>query len=119
MKYELDLLGASGSEVRFVYARHASWTGLSQTSTTGNEDDGSGNILGMWFGGGTGAGWNNYEGCCVFESKWWEGGNGISKSSAYNVLTHVTGPNTSGTTNSHQCWDSAPSTAVTYPPGTP
>ena len=122
MKYELDLLGATGSEVRFVYARHASWIGLSQPTppyASYIESDGSGNILGMWFGGGLGAGWNNYEGCCVFQSKWWEGGTGIAKDSDYEVLLHVTSPNINGTTNSHQCWSHDTPTAVAYPPGTP
>ena len=122
MKYELDLLGATGAEVRFVYARHASWTGLSQPSppyASYNETDGSGHKLGMWFGGGSGQGWNNYEGCCSFQSKWWEGGNGISKNSAYEVLLHVTSPNIDGATNSHQCWEHDTLTAVPYPPGTP
>ena len=122
MQYELDMLGATGSEVRFVYARHASWAGLSQPSppyTSYMETDGSGHKLGIWFGGGLGQGWNNYEGCCVFQSKWWEGGNGTSQTSAYYVLRHVADPNTSGAGNSHQCWEHDTLTAVSYPPGTP
>ena len=122
MKYELDMLGATGSEVRFVFARHASWVGLSQPSPpdgTYLETDGSGHELGIWFSSGLGRGWNNYEGCCLFQSKWWEGGLGSSQTSAYNVLRHVADPNTSGSSNSHQCWDHDLPTAVSYPAGTP
>ena len=122
MKYELDLLGATGSEVRFVYARHESWTGLSQPSppyASYKEYDESGNWLGMWFSSGSGQGLNKYEGCCVFQSKWWEGGNGLATNSAYEVLLYLTSPNTSGTNNSHQCWSHDTPTAVSYPDGTP
>lgn len=120
MKYELDLLGATGSEVRFVYARHASWGGLDQPEPpSGRESDGQGHWLGMWFAGGLGGGWNNYEGCCVFRSKWWEGGNGTWAASAYSVLLEVTLPNTDGMNTNHQAWDHDRPTAVAYPPGTP
>ena len=122
MKYELDMLGATGAEVRFVFARHANWTGLSKAgppALSDLESDGDGNVLGIWFGGGLGKGWNYYEGCCVFQSQWWEGGRGQSQTSAYNVLRDVADPNTSGADNSHQCWLNNTSTAVSYPPGTP
>jgi hypothetical protein len=120
MKYELDLLGASGSAVNFVYSCHADWSHLSSASSTANETDGSGDILIMWFGSaGLGAGYNNYEGCCVFQSKWWEGGNGRGAASAYQVNQDSTLPNTSGTATSHQAWNNATATAVAYPPGVP
>ena len=122
MKYELDMLGATGAEVRLVFPRHASWLGLSQPAppyALHRESDGTGHTLGMWFGGGLGSGWNDYEGCCVFKSKWWEGGYGISKNSAYQVLLHVTSPNINGTNNSHQFWSHDIPSAVLYPSDTP
>jgi hypothetical protein len=119
MKYELDMLGATGSQVSFVLARHASWTGLSQAQPVILETDGSSNQLGIWFGGGSGHGWNIYEGCCVFQSLWWEGGCSQSAPSAYQVLMNVAGPNTSGADVSHQCWENNTPTAASFPPGTP
>jgi hypothetical protein len=122
MRYELDMLGATGAVVRFVYPRHASWTGLSQPSppyTSYSETNSAGSKLFMWFAGGSGAGGNVYEGCCEFLSKWWMGGNGFATNSAYDVLIYCTAPNTDGTSNSHQYWQSNITNAVAYPPGTP
>jgi hypothetical protein len=119
MKYELDVIGATGAEVKYVHACHADWTHLASTAPGDFETDGGGNRLGMWFGNGDGFGWNNYEGCCVFQSKWWEGGNARGVSSAYQVLMDSTSPNTNGTNNSHQAWINDQPTAVPYPPGSP
>lgn len=122
MKYECDMLGATGAVVSFVFARNASWVGLSEPSPPVApyvETNSAGSPLGMWFGGGLGAGWNIYEGCCVFQSKWWMGGNGFATNTAYDVLIYNTAPNIDGTSNSHQCWSSNVTNAVAYPPGTP
>lgn len=123
MKYQLDLLGASGAVVCCVYARHTSWTGLSNTKMPPKdlymEYTSEGDFLGMWLGSGTYYFFNRYEGCCVFEGKWWKGGYGAAETSAYNVLMNVTSPNTSGATVEHQCWDTDNYTAVSYPSGTP
>ena len=122
MRYELDMLGATGAVVRFVYPRHASWSGLSQPSppyTSYSETNSSGSRLNMWFSGGIGAGGNRYEGCCEYRSNWWMGGYGSALTSAYDVLISVTDPNTDGTNNPHQYWESNITNAVAYPPGTP
>lgn len=112
MKYELDLIGATGASVQYVHACHANWDSLLGPA----EKDGE-RVLGMWFGDvlGLGYGWNNYEGCCEFEGKWWEGGNGVGAASAVAVLHDSCDPNVSGATNSHQCWSGATSVAVGYP----
>jgi hypothetical protein len=108
MHYALDLLGTSGSEVRFVYSRHASWSGIWSTSSSANEQY-NGEDLGFDSGG-----WNNYEACCYVASMWWMGGAGASKSSAYAVLMQWTQPNTNSG-GQRQCIFSHLGQAVTYP----
>ena len=119
MKSQLDLLGATGAVVSCVYARHNSWTGLSNSSMPPgyqyaeySQTDG---FLGVWLGNG----FNRYEGCCAFEGKWWKGGTGKSESSAYDVLMAMTSPNLDGENNNHQCYNAEQATAVSYPAGTP
>lgn len=78
------------------------------------------NALTIWVAGGLGAGINFYEGCCVFQSKWWMGGIGSATNSAYSVLRYMADPNDSGNTNySHQCWQNDITNYVTYPDGVP
>ena len=121
MNYSLDLLGVTGSEVRFVFARHNNWTGLWNSS-----DDWYDNTVSEWRDpsdvgtrlGYISGSWNNYEGCCFYAAKWWMGGLGDSRSSAYDVLLRVTQPNTSGT-GQHQAYADDESTPVSYPAGTP
>ncbi len=117
MKFELEQLGCNGAKVMYVYARHAGWQGLAQESPAGNETDKNGNLLDMWFAvpplfedGG-----NRYEGCCVFQGKWWMGGIGRARSSARDVLFEVTYPNKDGRTNSHQAWSNNTMKSVDYP----
>lgn len=120
MKYELDCLGATNVEVKFVYPRHASWNGLSSGAPPGGYEQQGTNKLVIWVAGGSGAGRNRYEGCCVFQSKWWMGGIGSATNSAYSVLRYMADPNDSGSTNSsHQCWENDIFNYVTYPDGVP
>ena len=104
VQHELNLLGAIGSEVRYVFARHESWTGLSSTVRLANEFDENNHPLKIWFGHGSGAGENSYEGCCVFECKWWMGGTGTAKNNAGQVWWEVVRPNQNGKHKSHQYW---------------
>ena len=117
MKVSLELLGVGGAEVRFVYSRHESWSGLWSTNpyfscmekrVSGENDTRLGFLA---------PGWNNYEGCCHYDGKWWMGGAGSSESSDYDVLMHWTQPNTSA--NHHQAYHDIQSQAVDYPAGTP
>ena len=62
--------------------------------------------------------YNYYEGCCKFQGKWWMGGLGTSKNSAYDVLMYVSAPNNSST-GKRQVWYDLQSTPVSYPSGTP
>ncbi len=115
MKYELDLLGATGSAVKYVYARHASWSGLVSDSPSfsvmehrvpGDNNTRLGFISG---------GWNNYEGCCLFRSKYWMGGAGAAETKAVDVLHHWVDPNTAATGN-HQCYFDQQNQVVPYAP---
>ena len=115
MKSELDLVGALGSAVKYVYSRHDSWDRLVTDNPSfgdmehrvpGNDATRLGFISG---------GWNNYEGCCLFQSKYWMGGAGAAEAKAVDVLHHWVDPNTSATGN-HQCYWDQPSQVVAYPP---
>jgi hypothetical protein len=126
MKYELDLLGVTGSEVRCVFARHESWTGLSSTDRFANEikDGNPDNRLVFWFGGLDSE--NIYEGCCVVElpngtKQWWMGGIGEKRYNAYEVWNVITKNNQSGLDKPHQCWQQGQSQliAVSPPSGIP
>jgi hypothetical protein len=126
MKCALDMLGATGSQVQYVYACHTNWDALAAGTVGQNEIDGT-RILEMYFGSAQhsgGRGGNNYEGCCQFQSKWWKGG--ISNNPDYmwendaeSVLRWETRPNTTtGTVQSHQCYKDDPeNTQVGYPLG--
>jgi hypothetical protein len=123
MKHELDLLGLIGAEVRFVYARHENWIGLSSTNSLANEKDALENELYIWFGSESIDPdqiildqKNRYEGCCVFNGKWWMGGFGYAKDNAGQVWWTVVSPNQDGSRNSHQCWYNQPLLRVTHPP---
>ncbi len=127
MKAEVDMLGATGSKVEYVYACHRDWSHLSSQFANANEyDDSHTNKLGMYFGsryhgaaGDThhGGGWNNYEGCCEFDGKWWMGGFGKSKPSAKEVLWFVVRPNdVNGTVEDHQCYENDMTQCVSRPP---
>jgi hypothetical protein len=111
----LELLGIGGSEARFVYACHADWSHLWDDEPAQNEPHPTlpGEYLGMWFGGADS--WNNYEGCCHYDGKWWRGGYGDTRNSAENVLHSVCDPNIDGVANPHQAWTFAPSVHVDYP----
>ena len=118
MCYELDTLGAVGAVVRVVCACHQDWSHLAQDPVAfdGFETDAGGKDLGIWFGAG---GWNYYEGCCVFQGKWWMGGFGASNPSAVTVLKDiwVSGPNTTdGLGTHHQCYDGNDTTHATHVP---
>jgi hypothetical protein len=104
----IKLLGDDSAEVLFVYPRHQSWGGLV------NDDDSeinpvTGEDLGFMA-----PEWNNYEGCCLFQHKWWVGGLGTSKSDPYEVLMYVTLPNNSPDKN-RQVWYNNTLIPVSYP----
>lgn len=114
MKAAIMLLGDNSAEVLFVYSRHNSWAGLSSALSTNNETrTGVGTELGFM-----NPDYNYYEGCCVFQEKWWMGGLGESKDSAYNVLIHVSSPNNNAT-GKRQVWHDQQGYPVSYPPGQP
>ena len=114
MKRALEILGVTGAEIRFVYARHSSWTNLWTYSTTSNERSFFfGHKLGFISGG-----WNNYEGTCFFNSKWWMGGAGTYRSTPLGVLLRWTLPN-NNSVDQRQVWDDDHTTPVSYPPGVP
>ncbi|MGD0342480.1 MAG: hypothetical protein ABSA76_12320 [Bacteroidales bacterium] len=85
MKKCMDVLGVPGAQVCFVFARHASWANLCSTNKDANEMVGGAKL------GYNNGGWNFYEGCCYVGGKWWMGGLGSSKNSAYDVLIEVDG----------------------------
>ncbi|HET6247247.1 MAG TPA: hypothetical protein VFE47_06050 [Tepidisphaeraceae bacterium] len=131
MKSELDMLGATGSKVQFVYACHQDWSHLYSQSPLANETNAGGVMLGMYFGSrhhNVGSdlaplplGFNNYEGCCEFQGKWWMGG--LSRHnpqpSAEAVLGYVVEPNQDGTVEDHQCYLNDLETHVSLPSGSP
>jgi hypothetical protein len=126
MRIELNILGAYGAQLRYVYPRHANWTLLETNTSNDNETDGNGHLLVLWYADEThGAGLNLHQGCCVFQGKWWQGGLDQSQPSAYEVLIGIIGApggmghNQSGSANSHQCYDSDTATAVAIPAGMP
>jgi hypothetical protein len=115
MKNELEMLGVIGSEVRFVFPRHVNWDSLYSTSPASSAHDGAGHDLIMWLGGAMMHGGNKYEGCCHFRSKYWMGGTGQWKPSAYLVFKFCIGDNKDGEYESHQCWENDYLKAVSYP----
>jgi Tfp pilus assembly protein PilZ len=123
MKYELDCVGATDAGVWFVYPRHTNWTGLSSQTVPplASETNQYGGSLRIWIAsGGSCEGLNRYEGCCVFQSKWWMGGEGQSTNSAYSVLRYLADPNTNGNLSlNHQCWHNDTTNYVEYPNGAP
>jgi hypothetical protein len=128
MKKIIELLGDDSAKVAFVYPRHKSWEGLANTSYRAVEfspDNNPKNYLGYVYGG-----WNNFEGCCVFQDRWWMGGLGMARNNPYNVLMRVTKNNkdqgyvsTTDNTNSdngrRQCWFVNLNKSVSYPIGMP
>jgi len=121
MKLSLDLLGLSGAEVRYVYPQYDDWAGLWSTSsnwrTNAENRDGTEYTRLGFYNGPTQ--WNNYEGCCFFDGKWWLGGPGESRTSAYEVLMAVTYPNTNGNCRQAYVDAPAPAPAVDYAPPPP
>ena len=116
MANAMHVLGVP-AEVRYVYPRTGSWTGLWRY-----DDDTTGQTLGYvertWF-------WSTfyfYEGCTYVSDgvtqRYYMGGyDGEYKASAYDVLMYVTAPNTASGT--HQAYRGSQSVAVAYPAGTP
>jgi hypothetical protein len=120
MKATILLLGDETPKVKFVMPRHKSWKGLEsdsswdsekRTNFLGREIEGSelGFITSFY---------NYYEGCCLFQEKWWIGGVGQSKNSAYEVLILVTFPNNSPN-KGRQVWRDRQRLPVPYPSGKP
>ena len=112
MKSELELLGVTGAQVKYIYARHASWNGLAQDAPAGAEIEQLNTIpfspanptergLIMWI-----RFYNNYEACCLFKGKYWMGNFGESRTKAVDVLSATTDyPNVnSGADKLHQAW---------------
>ena len=115
----LNVLGVAG-EVRYVFARHASWNGLWSRDPSAGERDAYGNRLCYMDASGSG---NNYEGCCFVADgtsrRYYLGGyGGHYETSAYNVLTYVAGPNVSGS-GAHQFWSNNWYQPISFPAGTP
>ena len=117
MKQELDLLGATDSAVKYVYAcsTNSGWSPLvgDQPSfdlmvhrVPGDDNTRLGFISG---------GWNNYEGCCLFQGKYWMGGAGDYKTNAALVLHRWADPNDSPT-SSRQCYLDQTNQFVRSPP---
>jgi hypothetical protein len=113
MQQSLDVLGVGGATLVYIYPVHASWTHLEQTISNGNELSSGGYQLGY----GTPPASYQWEGCCKYNGLYWEGGEGDSASSAYNVITD---PNNAGpppTPDQHYVNDY--NTFISYPSGTP
>jgi hypothetical protein len=113
MKAAIQLLGDSSAEVKFVFSRHTSWNNFVKDSgshTNNEQRSGVGTELGFM-----NPDYNYHEGCCKFQGKWWMGGLGTSKDSAYDVLMHVSAPNNSST-GKRQVWYDLQNTPVSYPP---
>jgi hypothetical protein len=116
MKYQLDLLGIIGSEVRYVYARNQSWEGIWNIKTGENETMFDFNLmktLALGYTDASALGINYFEGCCYFNEKWWMGGDGFPLNSAYDVLMFQTWENKANT--AHQCWSEKLNEPVQYP----
>lgn len=115
MKYELDMLGASGSYVTFVYARHDNWNGLcwgpppSHSRQEHRISNNDGTRLGY-----VNTGWNDHEGCCVYDDRWWMGGIGQSSTSALEVLMFLISPN-NDPAGHRQCYFDLQNQFVKYP----
>jgi hypothetical protein len=115
MKYELDLLGATDSAVKYVIAWTGNWTGwIVQNGppfsmycrVPGDPSTRLGFISG---------GWNNFEGCCLFQGKYWMGGAGDYRTTAALVLHRWADPNNNPNGN-HQCYADQQDQVVPYPP---
>ena len=105
------------AEVRYVFPRHASWSGLWSLSPTANEYVNGHRLIYV-----NGSG-NNYEGCCFVTDgsarRYYLGGYGGSyETSAYNVLMRVAGPNTSQS-GPHQAWADNWNVLMSFPSGLP
>jgi len=114
MKSVIMLLGDSSASVQFVYPRHISWNGLTQSSPSlafSVKRGGTSVPLHIFNGGGH----HVYEGCCVFQNKWWMGGTGTFCNDAVSVLKAVSLPNNSPNAN-RQIWQDLPTIPISYPP---
>jgi hypothetical protein len=105
------------ADVRYVFARHASWSGLWSHSPSANEYVSGHRLIYV-----NGSG-NNYEGCCFVTDgsarRYYLGGyRGSYETSAYNVLMRVAGPNTSPS-GPHQTLGDNWNVVVSFPSGLP
>jgi hypothetical protein len=134
MQKIIQLLGDNSAQTAYVYARSLSWEGLVNNTHSKNERKRLGGIRGifsekLWLGFYTRS-FNNFEGCCVFQNRWWMGGLGIAKGNPYDVLMYVSLNNKDKGHNEdngkRQCWDQTnnPNShynnkSVPYPKGLP
>lgn len=117
MKAIINLLGNNSASVKFVFSRHAAWEGLVKDTGARTNNEKRGGLAGTELGF-MNMSYNYYEGCCMFQGKWWMGGLGTSQNSGYNVLMYVSSPNNSSTSK-RQVWCDQTSTPVPYPSGNP
>ncbi|MDR2763078.1 MAG: hypothetical protein LBB88_10780 [Planctomycetaceae bacterium] len=121
MKKIIELLGDDSAKIAYVFPRHNSWDGLAHESHNEVEQLGFGYVMGSW---------NNYEGCCIFQNKWWMGGFGKSQDNALKVLLYVTMNNKDkgyvsnaegilSDNGNRQCWETNQNRCISYPPGQP
>ena len=113
MKSAMDMIGVTGSEVWFVFPRHASWTGLASQNSFASEyrDSNNSNTVLLY------GAQNNFEACCKFQGVYWMGGeNGQTENTALAVLYNCVGqPN-----NNQQYYKDQPNVKnISYPNGNP
>jgi hypothetical protein len=130
MKKIIQLLGDDSAKVAYVYARTSSWNGLVNNTHSQNEKRRQiPSTKKLWLGFYSGS-FNYFEGCCVFQNKWWLGGLGKSENSALDVLYYVSknniNENAEGDNGQRQCWHNINDVdtrehkyRVKYPTGTP
>ena len=112
LKYELDIIGAPGAQIGYVFPRTKSWTGLWQLdSAQGRSQVNDSNRPLIYINDRVP---NIFEGCCSFQGQWWMGGTGTFRKQPVEVLHAVADPNNDPGQN-HQCFVMQVANVVPFP----